>query len=103
MTAWTKQAVEKLLASRDFKYHRVPLPFGLATPGQDQIILYAYPVNLLREAKAEFPKGKELYAEGLAGRVVHPFYRVSPEGKMGGGIDPTQVTKRIARLQIVPQ
>lgn len=36
MSAWTKESVEKLLASRDFKYHRVPLPFGLATPGQDR-------------------------------------------------------------------
>jgi SAM-dependent methyltransferase len=36
VTTWTKDAVEKLLASRDFKYHRVPLPFGLATPGQDR-------------------------------------------------------------------
>jgi 2-polyprenyl-3-methyl-5-hydroxy-6-metoxy-1,4-benzoquinol methylase len=36
VTAWTKEAIEKLLASEDFKYHRVPLPFGLATPGQDR-------------------------------------------------------------------
>ena len=34
--SWTKEAIEELLASRDFKYHRVPLPFGLATPGQDR-------------------------------------------------------------------
>ena len=36
MSAWTKDSIGKLLASQDFKYHRVPLPFGLATPGQDR-------------------------------------------------------------------
>jgi SAM-dependent methyltransferase len=36
VSAWTKDAIERLLASQDFKYHKVPLPFGLATPGQDR-------------------------------------------------------------------
>lgn len=35
MTA-TREEIEALLASRDFRYHRVPLPHGLATPGRDR-------------------------------------------------------------------
>lgn len=32
----TREEVEELLASHKFRYHRVPLPHGLATPGQDR-------------------------------------------------------------------
>lgn len=35
MTA-TREEVEELLRSTDFRYHRVPLPHGLATPGRDR-------------------------------------------------------------------
>jgi 2-polyprenyl-3-methyl-5-hydroxy-6-metoxy-1,4-benzoquinol methylase len=35
MTA-TREEVEALLRDHNFRYHRVPLPYGLATPGRDR-------------------------------------------------------------------
>ena len=32
----SKEQVEELLRTNSFRYHRVPLPHGLATPGQDR-------------------------------------------------------------------
>jgi len=32
----TREEVEALLKEHDFRYHRVPLPHGLATPGRDR-------------------------------------------------------------------
>jgi 2-polyprenyl-3-methyl-5-hydroxy-6-metoxy-1,4-benzoquinol methylase len=32
----TREEVEALLEKHDFRYHRVPLPHGLATPGRDR-------------------------------------------------------------------
>lgn len=33
---YDKEEIERLLRERNFEYQRIPLPFGLATPGQDR-------------------------------------------------------------------
>ena len=35
-TTYTKEQIEKVLREERFPYHRVELPFGLHTPGQDR-------------------------------------------------------------------
>ena len=33
---WSRERIEELLRTEDFKYHSVPLPHGLKTPGRDR-------------------------------------------------------------------
>lgn len=35
-STWTREEIERLLREEKFPYHRVELPFGLHTPGQDR-------------------------------------------------------------------
>ncbi len=34
--SWSKTEIERLLAAEDFKYQKIPLPYGLSTEGQDR-------------------------------------------------------------------
>jgi hypothetical protein len=42
-------------------------------------IIYAYPRD---ELKTDFPKGTRLRAEGIHDRIVHPLYKLQPDGQL---------------------
>jgi hypothetical protein len=56
----------------------------------EEFTIYAYPVDDLKAANAEFPKGTLLRAEGIHDRVVHPLYKLRANGR---GFEPPDAGK----------
>jgi serine/threonine-protein kinase len=75
--------------------YRFPATGGLriqAGLGQEQITLFA--------SETAFPPGELLRGQGVADRVVHPFYDLRRDGKrLGLGFDPARMVKKTIDIE----
>jgi hypothetical protein len=73
----------------------IPLEIKLEKGAQqecEQYTIYAYPTEELKATK-DFPKGTRLRAKEIHDRIVHPLYRLRPDGQEFESPDPGKMVK----------